>query len=93
MTEYLNACGYQINRKRVSRLMGELGLRAIYPGPKLSAPGKDSKKHPYLLRDLEVARPNQVWPTNITYIRMPGVFNMDRGVQYTSDRFATALET
>jgi putative transposase len=41
--------------------MGELGLRAIYPGPKLSAPGKDSKKYPYLLRDLEVTRPNQVW--------------------------------
>jgi putative transposase len=47
MTEYLNECGYQINRKRVSRWMGELGLWAIYPGPKLSAPGKDSKKYPY----------------------------------------------
>lgn len=61
MTEYLNECGYQINRQRVSRLMGELGLRMIYPGPKLSAPGKDSKKYPYLLRDLEVTCPNQVW--------------------------------
>lgn len=74
MTEYLNECGYQINRKRVSRLMGELGLRTIYPGPKLSAPGKDSKKYPYLLRDLEVTRPNQVWSTDIIYIRMPGGF-------------------
>jgi putative transposase len=74
MTEYLNECGYQINRQRVSRLMGELGLRTIYPGPKLSAPGKDSKKYPYLLRDLEVIRPNQVWSTDITYIRMPGGF-------------------
>ena len=54
--------------------MGELGLRMIYPGPKLSAPGKDSKKYPYLLRDLEVTRPNQVWSTDITYIRMPGGF-------------------
>ena len=54
--------------------MGELGLRAIYPGPKLSAPGKDSKKYPYLLRDLEVTRPNQIWSTDITYIRMPGGF-------------------
>jgi putative transposase len=74
MTEYLNECGYQINRQRVSRLMGELGLRTIYPGPKLSALGKDSKKYPYLLRDLEVIRPNQVWSTDITYIRMPGGF-------------------
>lgn len=74
MTEYRNECGYQINRKRGSRLMDELGLRAIYPGPKLSAPGKDSKKYPYLLRDLEVTRPNQVWSTDITYIRMPGGF-------------------
>ena len=54
--------------------MGELGLRAIYPGPKPSAPGKDSKKYPHLLRDLEVTRPNQVWSTDITYIRMPGGF-------------------
>jgi len=74
MTEYLNECGYQINRQRVSRLMGELGLRMIYPGPTLSAPGKDSKKYPYLLRDLEVTCPNQVWSTDITYIRMPGGF-------------------
>ena len=54
--------------------MGELGLRAIYPGSKLSAPGKDSKKYPHLLRDLEVTRPNQVWSTDITYIRMPEGF-------------------
>jgi len=54
--------------------MGELGLRAIYPGPKLSAPGKDSKKYPHLLRDLEVTRPNQVWSTDITYIRIPEGF-------------------
>jgi putative transposase len=54
--------------------MGELGLREIYPGPQLSAPGKDSKNYPYVLRGLKVTCPNQVWGADITYIRMPGDF-------------------
>jgi len=54
--------------------MGKLGLRAISPSPKLSARGKDSKNYPYLLRDLEVTHPNQVWRADITSIRMPGGF-------------------
>jgi len=74
MTVYLNGRGFEINGKRTGRLMRKMGLHAIYPGPKLSAPGKDSKKYPYLLRDVEVTRPNQVWSTDITYIRMPGGF-------------------
>lgn len=74
MTVYLNGRGFEINGKRTGRLMRKLGLQAIYPGPKLSAPGKDSKKYPYLLRGVEVTRPNQVWSTDITYIRMPGGF-------------------
>ncbi|MDP2815088.1 MAG: IS3 family transposase [Rectinemataceae bacterium] len=75
MTVFLNGKGFEVNYKRISRLMKVMGLQAIYPGPKLSMPGgKESKKYPYLLRDLEVTQPNQVWSTDITYIRMPGGF-------------------
>lgn len=69
MTEWLRREGYAVNRKRVGRLMRILGLAAIYPGPRLSQ-GGESKKYPYLLRDLKIERPDQVWCTDITYIRL-----------------------
>ena len=59
-----------VNRKRVSRLMEVMGLEAVYPKPKLSQPGEGHKIYPYLLRDVKVERVNQVWSTDITYIRM-----------------------
>jgi len=63
--------GYQVNRKRVSRLFYDLmGLRAIQPGPHTSKRCKDHKVFPYLLRDLKIERLNQVWATDITYIPM-----------------------
>lgn len=70
MTEWLRNKGFEINRKRVSRLMGVMGIEAVYPKPKLSAPGEGHKIYPYLLGGVEVKRPNQVWSTDITYIRM-----------------------
>ncbi len=62
----------RINRKRVQRLMRLMGLEAIYPKRNLSRPGKGSehKIYPYLLRHLDINRPNQVWCTDITYIRL-----------------------
>jgi putative transposase len=69
MTEWLKREGYLTNRKRVSRLMRLMGLAAIYPGPHLSR-GDESKKYPYLLRNLKIDHPNQVWCTDITYIRL-----------------------
>ena len=66
--------GYQVNRKRVSRLMKVMGIEAIYPKPKLSQPGEEHKIYPYLLKDVEITRINQVWSTDITYIRMTGGF-------------------
>jgi putative transposase len=68
MTEALRRAGQEINRKRVQRLMREMGLEAMAPGPGTSRPRKEDKKYPYLLRKLTVVRPNQVWATDITYI-------------------------
>lgn len=70
MTVYLRSRGRQINRKRVQRLMGILGLAGMAPGPNTSSPHPEHKVYPYLLRGVEVTRPNQVWSTDITYIRL-----------------------
>lgn len=70
MTAYLRRQGYQVNSKRVRRLLQKMGLQAIYPKPKTSIAGKGHKIYPYLLRGLEITRPNQVWSSDITYIPM-----------------------
>jgi putative transposase len=59
-----------INLKRVRRLMKKMGLEAVYPKPRLSVPGEGRHIYPYLLKGLAITRPNQVWSTDITYIRM-----------------------
>jgi len=70
MTVWLRERGYSVNRKRVARLMEVMGIEAVYPKPKLSQPGEGHKIYPYLLKGVEVTRVNQVWSTDITYIRM-----------------------
>ena len=70
MTEWLWTKGFEVNRKRISRLMEVIGIAAVYPKPRLSKPGEGHKIYPYLLRGVEVSRVNQVWSTDITYIRM-----------------------
>jgi putative transposase len=70
MTEWLATEGHVVNRKRVSRLMELMGVEAVYPKPKLSQPGEGHRIYPYLLRGTTVERVNQVWSTDITYIRM-----------------------
>ena len=70
LTEWLCSQGHTVNRKRVARLMRKMGLAAIYPKPKTSGMGKPSKTYPYLLKGLSIIRPNQVWATDITYIRL-----------------------
>ena len=70
MTEWLTTQGHAVNRKRVTRLMELLGIEAVYPKPKLSQPGEGHRIYPYLLRGATVDRVNQVWSTDITYIRM-----------------------
>lgn len=74
MTARLNALGYEVNRKRVARLMRLMGLAAIYPGPHTSIAHPQHKKYPYLLRGLAITHPNQVWSADITYVPMPTGF-------------------
>jgi len=68
MARYLRRLGYCVGRHRVRRLMRTMGLRAIYQEPRTSQPHPDHKVYPYLLRNLAVKQPNQVWCTDITYI-------------------------
>lgn len=70
MTVYLRSMGHCINRKRVQRLMGKLGLAGMAPGPNTSRPHPQHKVYPYLLRGVRVTRPNQVWSCDITYLRL-----------------------
>jgi len=70
MTAWLATAGHEVNRKRVSRLMELMGIEAVYPKAKLSRPGEGHRIYPYLLRGTTVERVNQVWSTDITYIRM-----------------------
>lgn len=74
MRRYLQDCGYTVNRKRVQRLMQKLGLAGLSPGPNTSKPQPPHKIYPYLLRGVDIIQPNQVWSTDITYIRLPRGF-------------------
>jgi putative transposase len=74
MTVFLRNQGYAVNRKRVQRLMQILGLQGMAPGPATSQPHPGHKVYPYLLRGLVITRPNQVWSTDITFIRLPRGF-------------------
>src|SRR5579872_2270378 len=74
MTAWLETQGQKVNHKRVARLLRQMGLMAMYPKPRLSQPGEQIVWYPYLLRGLAIDRTNQVWSTDITYIRLRGGF-------------------
>jgi putative transposase len=74
MTLRLVKQGEAVNRKRVQRLMRLMGLEAIYPKPKLSTAGQGHRIYPYLLRDVRMERPDQVWSADITYIPLRSGF-------------------
>jgi putative transposase len=70
MVVFLKTAGYPVNRKRVQGLMRDMGLAGMAPGPNTSRPHPEHKVYPYLLRGVIIARPDQVWSTDITYIKL-----------------------
>lgn len=70
MREYLQGLGYQVNKKRISRLYQIMDLRTIYPKPRTTIMNKEHEIYPYLLNNVKITEPNQVWSTDITYIPM-----------------------
>ncbi len=71
ITHELIRQGLVINHKKVLRIMREANIQALYPKPNLSKQKAYNKKYPYLLKDLRIIAPNQVWATDITYIKLP----------------------
>ena len=73
MTTLLKEEGWDINHKKVRRLLRMMGLRALYPEPgNSSKPNPENKVYPYLLKGVDIIKPNQVWATDITYIPIKG---------------------
>ncbi len=70
MTAWLRQQGHAVNEKRVRRLLRLMGVEAIYPKPRLSVPGQPERRYPYLLRGISLEHADQVWSTDITYIRL-----------------------
>ncbi|MFH1615935.1 MAG: IS3 family transposase [Planctomycetota bacterium] len=92
MTAWLNVRGQAVNHKRVRRLMRLMGLQAIYPKPRLSSSNQAHKKYPYLLNGLIIDHPDQVWCSDITYIRMLHGFVYLVAIMDWYSRFVLAWE-
>lgn len=71
-TKALQRMGFEVGWKKVRALRNQFGIKAIYPKPNLSNPRKEHSRYPYLLKGLEIKRVNQVWSTDITYIKIKG---------------------
>ncbi len=82
LRDELETQGHPVNRKRVQRLVRQMGLRALYPKPRTSQPGVGHTVYPYLLRGLSIERPNQVWATDIR----GGPRNLDRLLRWDPDQ-------
>ena len=92
MTEQLKKEGYQINGKRVGRLMQKMGIMAIYPKPNTSIRNKAHRVYPYLLRGRDITRSNEVWCADITYIRTGKGFMYLVAIMDWSSRYVIAWE-
>ncbi len=69
MRDHLDKKGHKVNRKRVQRLMRLMGLEVIYPKPKTSKPHPGHRIYPYLLKGLDINRPDMVWATDISVLQ------------------------
>lgn len=74
ITAEVNRRGFIVNHKRVRRVMHECGIAALYPRPRTTLRAAENKIYPYLLKDISIIKPNAVWSTDITYIKLPGGF-------------------
>jgi putative transposase len=92
MTEWLRLLGHAVGCKRVRRLLRSMGLMAIYAKPYLSLNPSAHKRFPYLLKGLAIVRPNQVWSTDITYIRLRDGFVYLAAVIDWHSRYVLAWE-
>ena len=92
MRDYLRRQGYKVNRKRVRRLMQVMGLSSIAPQKRTSVPAPGHKVYPYLLRKLNICRPDQVWCSDITYIRLKHGFVFLTAVMDWYSRYVLSWE-
>ena len=92
MTVWLQQQGFAVGPKRVRRLLRSMGLMAVYPKPRLSLNPLDHKRFPYLLKGVAIVRPNQVWSTDITYIRLRGGFVFLAAILDWYSRYVLAWE-
>jgi len=92
MRDYLIRQGHQVSRKRVRRLMRKMGLVSVAPKPDTSRPAPGHKVYPYLLRGLDIDRPNQVWCTDLTYIRLARGFVYLTAVMDWHSRYVLSWE-
>ena len=92
MRNFLRRLGYKINRKRVQRLMRKMGIQSIAPKPNTSKKHPQHKVYPYLLRNFDVTRSNQVWCTDITYIPLAGGFVYLTAVMDWHSRYVLSWE-
>jgi putative transposase len=92
MTVWLQQQGHPVGPKRVRRLLRAMGLMAVYPKPRLSLNPSAHQRFPYLLKGVSIVRPNQVWSTDITYIRLRGGFVFLAAVLDWYSRYVLAWE-
>lgn len=90
--DILRRQGYPVNRKRVQRLMRQMGLESVAPKPNTSKPAPEHTIYPYLLRGLAIERNDQVWSTDITYIRLRGGFVYLTAVMDWHSRYVLSWE-
>jgi len=90
MTDWLRSQGHAVGTDRVRRLLRTMGLMAVYPKPRTSLPDQQHRVYPYLLAGIAIERPDQVWATDITYIRMRRGFVYLMAIMDWFSRFVVA---